>query len=179
MFWYCVIHIYLHDNTNFYLYNLLEKPRGLWKSLKGLWAKEKGGDSMHSKSWWLRYSITYFTLTCFILNAITEYFLFVSQKLIKFNRDFENFKTACIPWESRIKEVESLFISVYFLFYRNPAFSEFSVFLILFSSVYCHRSLWVICCLLLHFPAVDVWIKPGSLWLCVWACCYSRGEMWC
>ncbi len=35
------------------------------------------------------------------------------QKLIKFNRDFENFKTACIPWESRIKEVESLLISVY------------------------------------------------------------------
>lgn len=29
------------------------------------------------------------------------------QKLIKFNRDFENFKTACIPWERKIKEVES------------------------------------------------------------------------
>lgn len=43
--------------------------------------------------------------------------LFVSQKLIKFNRDFENFKTACIPWESRIKEVESLFISVYFFIF--------------------------------------------------------------
>lgn len=53
-----------------------------------------------------------------VLNAITEkiilpFFFFSPQKLIKFNRDFENFKTACIPWESRIKEVESLFISVY------------------------------------------------------------------
>lgn len=29
------------------------------------------------------------------------------QKLIKFKRDFANFKTACIPWERKIKEVES------------------------------------------------------------------------
>jgi len=51
--------------------------------------------------------------------------LFVSQKLIKFNRDFENFKTACIPWESRIKEVESLLISVFFsFFYRNLYFQS-------------------------------------------------------
>uniref|UniRef100_A0A671KKF3 Transmembrane channel-like protein n=1 Tax=Sinocyclocheilus anshuiensis TaxID=1608454 RepID=A0A671KKF3_9TELE len=35
--------------------------------------------------------------------------LYAFKKLIKFNRDFENFKTACIPWESRIKEVESHF----------------------------------------------------------------------
>lgn len=32
---------------------------------------------------------------------------FTFQKLIKFKRDFENFKTACIPWERKIKEVES------------------------------------------------------------------------
>ncbi|CAI5650853.1 unnamed protein product [Oreochromis niloticus] len=31
----------------------------------------------------------------------------MTKKLIKFNRDFENFKTACIPWERKIKEVES------------------------------------------------------------------------
>ena len=32
---------------------------------------------------------------------------FFLQKFIKFKRDFENFKTACIPWERKIKEVES------------------------------------------------------------------------
>lgn len=26
---------------------------------------------------------------------------------MKFERDFENFKTACIPWEMKIKEIES------------------------------------------------------------------------
>ena len=34
-------------------------------------------------------------------------FKILFQKLIKFKRDFENFKTACIPWERKIKEVES------------------------------------------------------------------------
>lgn len=29
------------------------------------------------------------------------------QKWVKFKRDFENFKTQCIPWEMKIKEVES------------------------------------------------------------------------
>ncbi|XP_065106087.1 transmembrane channel-like protein 2-B isoform X1 [Paramisgurnus dabryanus] len=45
----------------------------------------------------------------------------MTKKLIKFNRDFENFKTACIPWESRIKEVESHFgssVASYFIFLR-------------------------------------------------------------
>uniref|UniRef100_A0A6Q2XGP3 Transmembrane channel-like protein n=1 Tax=Esox lucius TaxID=8010 RepID=A0A6Q2XGP3_ESOLU len=31
--------------------------------------------------------------------------------MIKFNRDFENFKTACIPWERKIKEVESGYLT--------------------------------------------------------------------
>lgn len=30
---------------------------------------------------------------------------------MKFQRDFENFKTACIPWEMKIKEIESKFAS--------------------------------------------------------------------
>jgi len=51
------------------------------------------------------------------MQSLNIFCLFVSQKLIKFNRDFENFKTACIPWESRIKEVESLLISVFFKFF--------------------------------------------------------------
>uniref|UniRef100_A0A671PES5 Transmembrane channel-like protein n=1 Tax=Sinocyclocheilus anshuiensis TaxID=1608454 RepID=A0A671PES5_9TELE len=45
----------------------------------------------------------------------------MTKKIIKFNRDFENFKTACIPWESRIKEVESHFgssVASYFIFLR-------------------------------------------------------------
>ncbi|KAM9447116.1 transmembrane channel-like protein 2-B [Clarias gariepinus] len=45
----------------------------------------------------------------------------MTKKLIKFNRDFDNFKTACIPWERKIKEVESHFgssVASYFIFLR-------------------------------------------------------------
>ncbi|XP_029366130.1 transmembrane channel-like protein 2-B isoform X2 [Echeneis naucrates] len=45
----------------------------------------------------------------------------LTKKLIKFKRDFENFKTACIPWERKIKEVESHFgssVASYFIFLR-------------------------------------------------------------
>ncbi|XP_017306817.2 transmembrane channel-like protein 2-B [Ictalurus punctatus] len=45
----------------------------------------------------------------------------MAKKLIKFNRDFDNFKTACIPWERKIKEVESHFgssVASYFIFLR-------------------------------------------------------------
>ncbi|KAG8429521.1 hypothetical protein GDO86_019957, partial [Hymenochirus boettgeri] len=40
---------------------------------------------------------------------------------MKFQRDFENFKTACIPWEMKIKEIESHFgssVASYFIFLR-------------------------------------------------------------
>ncbi|XP_069820362.1 transmembrane channel-like protein 2-B isoform X1 [Dendropsophus ebraccatus] len=43
------------------------------------------------------------------------------QKWMKFKRDFENFKTACIPWEMKIKEIESHFgssVASYFIFLR-------------------------------------------------------------
>ncbi|XP_031433791.1 transmembrane channel-like protein 2-A [Clupea harengus] len=43
------------------------------------------------------------------------------KKWIKFSRDFDNFKTACIPWERKIKEVESHFgssVASYFIFLR-------------------------------------------------------------
>uniref|UniRef100_A0AAY4DJB8 Transmembrane channel-like protein n=1 Tax=Denticeps clupeoides TaxID=299321 RepID=A0AAY4DJB8_9TELE len=49
------------------------------------------------------------------------YKVMMMKKWIKFQRDFENFKTACIPWESRIKEVESHFgssVASYFIFLR-------------------------------------------------------------
>ncbi|KAL0979660.1 hypothetical protein UPYG_G00187910 [Umbra pygmaea] len=45
----------------------------------------------------------------------------MAKKMIKFHRDFDNFKTACIPWERKIKEVESHFgssVASYFLFLR-------------------------------------------------------------
>nr|XP_061804606.1 transmembrane channel-like protein 2-B isoform X2 [Nerophis lumbriciformis] len=45
----------------------------------------------------------------------------MTKKFIKFKRDFENFKTACIPWERKIKEVESHFgssVASYFIFLR-------------------------------------------------------------
>ncbi|XP_070819994.1 transmembrane channel-like protein 2-B isoform X2 [Chaetodon trifascialis] len=45
----------------------------------------------------------------------------MTKKLIKFKRDFDNFKTACIPWERKIKEVESHFgssVASYFIFLR-------------------------------------------------------------
>ncbi|XP_029916488.1 transmembrane channel-like protein 2-B [Myripristis murdjan] len=49
------------------------------------------------------------------------YKVMMTKKLIKFRRDFENFKTACIPWERKIKEVESYFgssVASYFIFLR-------------------------------------------------------------
>ncbi|KTG32157.1 hypothetical protein cypCar_00038467 [Cyprinus carpio] len=38
------------------------------------------------------------------------YMLCDIQKWIKFQRDFENFRTSCIPWERKIKEVESKYL---------------------------------------------------------------------
>ncbi|CAO2578808.1 Transmembrane channel-like protein 2 [Lemmus lemmus] len=34
------------------------------------------------------------------------------QKWIKFQRDFDNFKTQCIPWEMKIKDIESQYFSI-------------------------------------------------------------------
>ncbi|XP_030325889.1 transmembrane channel-like protein 1 isoform X6 [Strigops habroptila] len=36
------------------------------------------------------------------------YKVMMTKKWMKFQRDFENFKTACIPWEMKIKEIERL-----------------------------------------------------------------------
>ncbi|XP_072288977.1 transmembrane channel-like protein 1 [Eucyclogobius newberryi] len=49
------------------------------------------------------------------------YKVMMTKKWMKFQRDFENFKTACIPWEMKIKEIESHFgssVASYFLFLR-------------------------------------------------------------
>uniref|UniRef100_A0A8C5GDN9 Transmembrane channel-like protein n=1 Tax=Gouania willdenowi TaxID=441366 RepID=A0A8C5GDN9_GOUWI len=49
------------------------------------------------------------------------YKVMMTKKWIKFQRDFDNFKTSCIPWERKIKEVESHFgssVASYFIFLR-------------------------------------------------------------
>ncbi|XP_062418391.1 transmembrane channel-like protein 1 isoform X2 [Pungitius pungitius] len=49
------------------------------------------------------------------------YKVLMSKKWMKFQRDFENFKTTCIPWEMKIKEIESHFgssVASYFIFLR-------------------------------------------------------------
>ncbi|XP_051965126.1 transmembrane channel-like protein 2-A [Xyrauchen texanus] len=49
------------------------------------------------------------------------YKVMMMKKWIKFQRDFENFRTSCIPWERKIKEVESHFgssVASYFIFLR-------------------------------------------------------------
>ncbi|XP_057212853.1 transmembrane channel-like protein 1 [Triplophysa rosa] len=49
------------------------------------------------------------------------YKVVMMKKWMKFQRDFENFKTACIPWEMKIKEIESHFgssVASYFIFLR-------------------------------------------------------------
>ncbi|CAL8248707.1 unnamed protein product [Merluccius merluccius] len=49
------------------------------------------------------------------------YKVMMNKKWMKFKRDFENFKTACIPWEMKIKEIESHFgssVASYFIFLR-------------------------------------------------------------
>ncbi|KAA0716972.1 Transmembrane channel-like protein 1 [Triplophysa tibetana] len=49
------------------------------------------------------------------------YKVLMMKKWMKFQRDFENFKMACIPWEMKIKEIESHFgssVASYFIFLR-------------------------------------------------------------
>ncbi|XP_035022133.2 transmembrane channel-like protein 1 isoform X1 [Hippoglossus stenolepis] len=49
------------------------------------------------------------------------YKVMMTKKWMKFQRDFENFKTVCIPWEMKIKEIESHFgssVASYFIFLR-------------------------------------------------------------
>ncbi|XP_056379128.1 transmembrane channel-like protein 2-B isoform X3 [Hyla sarda] len=49
------------------------------------------------------------------------YKIMMTKKWMKFKRDFENFKTSCIPWEMKIKEIESHFgssVASYFIFLR-------------------------------------------------------------
>uniref|UniRef100_A0A8C6G0W6 Transmembrane channel-like protein n=1 Tax=Moschus moschiferus TaxID=68415 RepID=A0A8C6G0W6_MOSMO len=47
--------------------------------------------------------------------------MLMAKKWVKFKRDFDNFKTQCIPWEMKIKDIESHFgssVASYFIFLR-------------------------------------------------------------
>ncbi|EPY79204.1 transmembrane cochlear-expressed protein 2-like protein [Camelus ferus] len=47
--------------------------------------------------------------------------MLMAKKWAKFKRDFDNFKTQCIPWEMKIKDIESHFgssVASYFIFLR-------------------------------------------------------------
>nr|XP_036873222.1 transmembrane channel-like protein 2 [Manis javanica] len=49
------------------------------------------------------------------------YRMLMAKKWVKFKRDFNNFKTQCIPWEMKIKDIESHFgssVASYFIFLR-------------------------------------------------------------
>ncbi|XP_006758081.1 PREDICTED: transmembrane channel-like protein 2 [Myotis davidii] len=49
------------------------------------------------------------------------YRMLMTKKWIKFKRDFDNFKNQCIPWEMKIKDIESHFgssVASYFIFLR-------------------------------------------------------------
>nr|XP_020029449.1 transmembrane channel-like protein 2 [Castor canadensis] len=49
------------------------------------------------------------------------YKMLMAKKWVKFKRDFANFKTQCIPWEMKIKDIESHFgssVASYFIFLR-------------------------------------------------------------
>ncbi|KAM8774830.1 transmembrane channel-like protein 2 [Rhynchonycteris naso] len=49
------------------------------------------------------------------------YKMLMAKKWVKFKRDFGNFKTQCIPWEMKIKDIESHFgssVASYFIFLR-------------------------------------------------------------
>ncbi|XP_021011332.1 transmembrane channel-like protein 2 [Mus caroli] len=49
------------------------------------------------------------------------YRMMMAKKWVKFKRDFDNFKTQCIPWEMKIKDIESHFgssVASYFIFLR-------------------------------------------------------------
>ncbi|XP_053117715.1 transmembrane channel-like protein 2 [Hemicordylus capensis] len=63
------------------------------------------------------------------------YKMMMAKKWVKFKRDFDNFKTQCIPWEMKIKEVESHFgssVASYFIFLRWM----YGVNLVLFSLIF-------------------------------------------
>ncbi|ELV10644.1 Transmembrane channel-like protein 2, partial [Tupaia chinensis] len=64
--------------------------------------------------------------------------MMMAKKWVKFLRDFENFKAACIPWENKIKAIESQFgssVASYFLFLRWMYGVNMVLFILTFSLI--------------------------------------------
>nr|XP_034492427.1 transmembrane channel-like protein 1 [Marmota flaviventris] len=71
--------------------------------------------------------------------------MMMSKKWAKFLRDFENFKAACIPWENKIKAIESQFgssVASYFLFLRWMYGVNMVLFILTFSLIMLPEYLW-------------------------------------
>ncbi|XP_032333728.1 transmembrane channel-like protein 1 isoform X4 [Camelus ferus] len=64
--------------------------------------------------------------------------MMMAKKWAKFLRDFENFKAACVPWENKIKAIESQFgssVASYFLFLRWMYGVNMVLFILTFSLI--------------------------------------------
>ncbi|XP_049750960.1 transmembrane channel-like protein 1 [Elephas maximus indicus] len=71
--------------------------------------------------------------------------MMMAKKRAKFLRDFENFKAACIPWENKIKAIESQFgssVASYFLFLRWMYGVNMVLFILTFSLIMLPEYLW-------------------------------------
>lgn len=124
---------------------------------------------------WLKIQPSIFTFClcvcvyCFVLFFLSIFslfliFFFKSQKWIKFQRDFENFRTACIPWERKIKEVESRFCSQHCCSVHQLNSDSCWTDAVFKNLLRVLRSLWVLCGVLLHLPALDVRHEPRPFW---------------
>ncbi|XP_057354565.1 transmembrane channel-like protein 1 isoform X1 [Manis pentadactyla] len=71
--------------------------------------------------------------------------MMMAKKWVKFLRDFENFKAACVPWENKIKAIESQFgssVASYFLFLRWMYGVNMVLFILTFSLIMLPEYLW-------------------------------------
>ncbi|KAF7250461.1 Transmembrane channel-like protein 2 [Varanus komodoensis] len=85
------------------------------------------------------------------------YKVMMMKKWMKFQRDFENFRTACIPWEMKIKEIESHFgssVASYFIFLRWMYGINIVLFGLTFGLVMVPEQL--------RIPGLDVINNPGK-----------------
>lgn len=153
------------------------KLKNLWISLKALWGKGKAESGMPTKWWWQRLGTIFRFYPCVCLCSASLIcclvLFFKSKKWIKFQRDFENFRTACIPWERKIKEVESKFIVYSSSVMENSFWADAKTKNVLTVP----RSLWVIRCILLYFPAMDVRHEPCAFWIHLWTCGHPWGDI--
>lgn len=104
---------------------------------------------------------------------------------MKFQRDFENFRTACIPWEMKIKEIESkvwfIFLVISVIDFYIDFYLDFKGFAKSCSSSYprihSFRSFWLLGCLILYLPEVDVRHQHDLVRSDLWPCYGARGTV--